>query len=104
MQGLWNKKLGYTLVLANVFEHFRKICLKLHLDPVKFLLAPELAAQAALKKAKIKLKLLTDINMVLIVEEGIKGGICHAIHQYVRANNKYMKDYNKNKELSYLRY
>ena len=104
MQGLWNKKLGYTLVLANVFEQFRKICLKLHLDPVKFLLAPELAAQAALKKAKIKLKLLTDINMVLIVEEGIKGGICHAIHQYVRANNKYMKDYNKNKELSYLRY
>ena len=42
--------------------------------------------------------------MVLIVEEGIKGGICHAIHQYVRANNKYMKDYNKNKESSYLRY
>ena len=42
--------------------------------------------------------------MLLMVDKGIKGGICHAIHQYVKTNNKYMKDYDKNKESSYLKY
>ena len=94
-----------TLLLADVFENFRKMCLKLyHLDPVKFLSAPGLAWQAALKKTEVKLELLTDIDMLLMVEKGIRGGICHAIHQYAKANNKYMKDYDKNKELSYLKY
>ena len=39
-----------------------------------------------------------------MVEKGVKGGICHAIHQYPKANNKYMKDYDNNKESSYLKY
>ena len=56
----------------------------------------------ALKKAKVKLELLTDVNMLLMVEKGIKGGICHSIHRYAKANNKYMKDYDKSKESSYL--
>ena len=42
--------------------------------------------------------------MLLIVEKGIRGGICHAIHRYVKANNKYMKDYDKNKESSYIQH
>ena len=42
--------------------------------------------------------------MLLMVEKGIRGGICHAIHRYAQANNKYMKDYDKNKESSYLKY
>ena len=49
-------------------------------------------------KTKVKLYLLTHINMLLMVEKGIKRGICHAIHWYVKYNNKYMKDYDKNKE------
>ena len=57
------------------------MCLKInHLDLVKFLSAPGLAWQAALKKTKLKLELLTDIDMLLMVEKGIRGGICHAIH------------------------
>ena len=75
-----------------------------HLDPVKFFSAPGLAWQAALKKTEVKLELLTDIDMLLMVEKGIRGGICHAIHQYAKANNKYVKDYDKNKESSYLKY
>ena len=75
-----------------------------HLDPAKFLSAPGLARQAALKKAKVKLELLTDIDILLMVEKGIRGGIFHAIHRYSKANNKYMKDYDKNKESSYLKY
>ena len=63
-----------------------------------------LAWPAALKKTKVKLDLLTDANMLLMVEKGIRGGICHSLYIYAEANNKYMKDYDKNKELSYLQY
>ena len=42
--------------------------------------------------------------MLLIVEKGITGGICHATHRYAKANNKYMKNYDKNKESSYIQY
>ena len=58
------------LLLADVFENFRKMCLKIyHLDPVKFLSAPGLAWQAALKKTEVKLELLTDIDMPLMVKK-----------------------------------
>ena len=74
------------------------------LDPAHFLSAPGLAWQACLKKTKVKLELLTDIDMLLMAERGTRGGICQAIHRYAKANNKYMKNYNKNIELSYLMY
>ena len=56
------------------------------------------------KKTEVKIELLTDIDMLLMVAKAIRGGICNAIHQYAKANNKYMKDYDKNKESSYLKY
>ena len=59
---------------------------------------------SSFKKTKVKLNLLTDIDILLVVEKVIRGGICHAIYQYVKANNKYMKKYNKNKIYSYLKY
>ena len=63
-----------TLLLEDVLENFRKNCLKVyHLDPVKYLLAPGLGWQAALKKTEVKLELLTDIDMLLMVEKGIRG-------------------------------
>ena len=81
------------------------MCLKIyHLDPVKFLSAPGLAWQAAFKKTEIKLELLTDIDVLSMVEKGTRGGIFHAIHQYAKAANKYMKDYDKNKESPYFKY
>ena len=59
-----------TVLLADLFENFRNICLEIYeLDPAKFLSAPGLAWQAALKKTKVKLDLLTDINMLLMVEK-----------------------------------
>ena len=93
-----------TLLLANVFENFRNMCIKIHkLDFEKFLSAPGLAWYAVLKKTRVKLDLLTDI-LLLMVGKGIRGGICHSIYQYAKANNKYMKDYDKNKESSYIQY
>ena len=56
------------------------------------------------KKTNIKLKLLTDYDMLLMVEEGIRGGICHSIHRHAKANNKYMKNYDENKESLYIQY
>ena len=56
------------------------------------------------KKSEVKLKLLTDIDMLLLVEKGIRRGICDAIHQYAIADNKYLEDYVKKKESSYLKY
>ena len=80
------------------------MCFKIYqLDPAKFLSAPGLTWQAALEKIKVKLKLLTDSDMLLMVEKGIRG-LCHSINRYAKANNKYVKDYNKNKESSYLKY
>ena len=94
-----------TLLLAHMFENFRGMCLKEYeLDPAHFLLLPGLAWQACLKKTNIKLKLLTDYDMLLMVEEGIRGGICYSIHRYAKANNKYMKNYNNNEEPSYIQY
>ena len=70
-----------TLLLADVFENFRDMCLKEYeLDPAHFLSLPGLAWQACLKKANVELELLTDYDMLLMVEEGIRGGICHSIH------------------------
>ena len=94
-----------TLLLVHVFENFRNTCLKVYeLDPAHFLSLPGLAWQACLKKTSIKLELLTDYNMLFMVEEGIRGGICHSIHRYAKANNKYMKNYDENKESSYIQY
>ena len=94
-----------TLLLADVLENFRNMCIKVYeLDPVHFLSLPGLAWQACLKKTNVKLELLTDYDMLLMVEEGIRGGICHSIHRYAKANNKYMKNYNKHKESSYTQY
>ena len=70
-----------TLILADLFKNFRKMCLKIYqLDPAKFLSAPGLVWQAALKKTEVKLELLTDVDMVLMVEKEIRGGICNAIY------------------------
>ena len=83
----WYRK-SDTVILADVFKNFRKMCLKIYeLDPVKFISAPGLAWHAALKKAKVNLELLIDIDMLLIIEKGIREGICAAIHWHAKANN-----------------
>ena len=68
------------------------MCLEIdELDPAKRFSAPRLAWQAALKKTKVKLDLLNEINMLLMKEKGIRGGICHSIYRYAKGNNKYIK-------------
>ena len=92
-------------MLADGSENFANICFKIYeLDPGKYLSAPGLPWQAALKKTRVKLDFLTDIHMLLTIEKGIRGGIYHSIYWYAKANNKYKKDYDKNKECSHIQY
>ena len=94
-----------TLLLADVFNNFRDMCIKEYkLDPADFLSLLGLAWQACLKKTNIELELLIDYDMLLIVEEGIRGGKCHSINRYAKANNNYMKNYDNNEESSYIQY
>ena len=94
-----------VLLLADVIEKFRKMCLEFYeLDLIKLISAPGLAWQTALKKTQEELDLLTDVDILLMIEKGIKRGICKTIHRYAKANNKYMSVYDENIESSYLNY
>ena len=78
-----------TLLRADIFENFRQSCLENYeLDPAHFVSLPGLAWQACLKKTNVELELLTDYDMLLLLEEEIRGGIGHAVQRYAHANNK----------------
>ena len=94
-----------TILLANVFESFRSVCMKNYgLDPAHFYTAPGLAWKACLKKTGIRLGLLLDPDMLLMFECGIRGGITQSVHRWAEANNPYMEEYDSNKPINYLQY
>ena len=94
-----------VLLLADVFENFRDICLKNYgLDPVYYYTAPGLAWDACLKMTGVNLELLSDVDKLLMIEKGIRGGISIISNRYGKANNKYMKDFNKKELSKYLMY
>ena len=94
-----------TLLLADVFENFRNKCIEIYeLDPAHFLSSPGLAWQACLKKTEMRLELLTNNDMLLMIEKEIRSGICLAVHRYAKANNKYMQNDDQNKESSFVEY
>ena len=95
-----------VILLANVFEAFRDTCLKHHrLDPAHFYMSPGLAWKACLKKTGVKLELLTDPDMLLMFEQGIRVGITQVVHGYAKANNPYMGEkFKPDEESSYLQY
>ena len=88
-----------------MFEQFRTLCLKEYeLDPAHFCTTPGLAFEACLKRTKVELELLTEIDIILMFEKRIRGGISQAIQRYASANNKYMPNYNLNAQSTYLMY
>ena len=91
-----------TLLLEDVFGNFRNMCLEIYgLDTVYFVSAPGLAWQACLKKTEVKFELLTDYDMLLMIEKGIRGGICQGVYRYPKENSQI---YDKNNESSYIGY
>ena len=113
-----------VLLLADVLEAFRNTCLKnCKLYPAHFYTAPGLAWQGLLNTVaeyckhekkrkkyelcpgKFRLELLTDIDMLLMYEKGIRGGVTQVVKRYAKANNKYMNDlYNPDEVSIFLQY
>ena len=94
-----------VLLLADVMENFRKLCEKHYeLDPAHFFTVPGMAWDAMLKITKIKLELLEDVDMLLMIEKGIRGGISNAFKRYAKANNKFMKDFDPAEKSSFIVY
>ena len=92
-------------MLADVFENCRNKCIEIYeLSSDHLLSAPELEWQACLKNTEVKLELLTDNKMLMMVEKRTRGGIVYEVHKYAMANNKYIKNYGKNFQSSYLMY
>ena len=93
------------LLLTDVFENFRKACIANYkLDTIHYITSPGLAWDAMLKMTGINLELITDIDMQLFIERGMRGGISNITHRHTKANNKYMKNYDPDKPSSYIMY
>ena len=86
-----------VLLLADVFESFRKTCLQYYkLDPCHYFTSPGLSWDAMLKMTNIKLELMTNVDMFQFIETGMRGGVSYIVNRYGIANNKYMKEYDEN--------
>ena len=94
-----------VLLLADIFENFRNMCIDYNkLDPCNYLTAPGLSMDAALRMTKIKLDLITNIDMYNMVDNNIRGGMSIITNRYAKANNKYMKFYDDSKDSNYIIY
>ena len=93
------------LLLADVFENFRKPCLEYYkLDPAHYFTSPGLSRDAMLKMTNIELELMSDIDMFQFIEKGMRGGTSYIANRFGGANNKYMKSYDKTKPSKYITY
>ena len=95
-----------VLLLADVFENFRDVCIENYkLDPAWCYTAPGLAWDACLKKTEVRLELLNDVDMLLMIEKGIRGGVSIITKRYGKANNPYLgEDFDKNSPTKYISY
>ena len=93
------------LLLADIFENFRKTCLEYYkLDPCHYFTSPGLSWDAMLKMTNIKLELMTDIDMFQFIEKGLRDGISYIANRHGKANNKYMKTYDEKAPSKYVMY
>lgn len=93
------------LLLAEVFEQFRTTCIGVYsLDPAHYYTLPGYTWDAMLKYTKVELELLTDVDMIMFIERGIRGGLSQCTLRFAKGNNPHLSDYDANKPESYLFY
>lgn len=94
-----------VLLLTDIFESFRKTCKKHYkLDPAFYVTAPSLSFDAMLLETGVQLELISDLAIIRMIQDGIRGGVCMCSHRYAKANHKYMTDYNKSQPDSFIVY
>ena len=94
-----------VLLLADVFENFRRTALSTYdLDPAHYYTLPGYSWDALLKSTNVSLELITDPDMYLFIENGLRGGISMVSHRHARANNLQMENYDPSQPNSYLMY
>ena len=94
-----------VLLLADVFESFRKTCLQYYkLDPCHYFTSPGFSWDSMLKMTKIELELMTDIDMLQFIEKGMRGEVSYITNRYGKANNKYMKKCDEKATSKYIMY
>ena len=92
-------------MLTDVFEKFISTCLKYYeLDPCHYFSAPGLSWDAMLKMTGVKLEKISDIEQYIFIEKGSRGGTSYIASRYAKANNKYMCDYDSNKQSTFITY
>ena len=92
-------------ILADVFEQFCENSLNAYkLDPAHYFTEPDWTWDALLKYTGVELELLDDIDMVIFIQRGIRGGISQCSHRYSKANNRCMSDFNESEESKYIMY
>ena len=93
------------LLLADVFENFRKTCLQYYkLDPYHYFTSPGQSLDAMMKMTGIKLELMTDVEMFEFIEKGLRGGISYIGNRHGEANNKHISGYDSSKPSKYVMY
>ncbi|XP_051161514.1 uncharacterized protein LOC127281705 [Leptopilina boulardi] len=94
-----------VLLLVDIFENFREQCLQAYrLDPAHYYTTPGLTWDVMLKFTNVRLELITDIDKLMFVERGVRGGISQCSNRYASANNPYMEKFNENEETKYIMY
>ena len=94
-----------VILLADVFENFRNVCMQHYkLDPAHYYTSPGVAWDAMLRMTKVELELIDDIDMYLMIEGGIRGGISMISNKYAKANNPYLEDYDASQPTRYITY
>ena len=94
-----------VLLLTDVFENFRNTCMQYYgLDPCHYFTIPGLSWDAMLKMTKVKLELMTNVNMYQFIEKGMRGGVSYIANRYGKANNKYMEGYDEKEPSKYIMY
>ena len=94
-----------VLLLADIFENFHLLCMETYkLDPAHYYTSLGLSWDAMLKHTKINLQLIDDIDMYLLMESGLRGGISVISNRYAKANNPYLSNYNPDDPTSYIVY